>query len=369
MAGLPPKWIDEELQPAPQRTETVGLTYMPALDGLRTIAVSAVLCEHFLGSEIGLAGAGVRLFFVISGYLISHILMSARSKGGARGQILRAFYARRTLRIFPAYYFALGISFVLSLEGMRETALWHLFYATNILFFLTNDWNPWPADHLWSLAVEEQFYLVWPILLLFAPLKRYGLAIVLAFVVMFASRGLLLWAFPNDEGPALQLLMPVHLDAFAGGALLALAEARGWLRPSVKAVIVLLGIVLAPLALGSGEWSQTSYYLVGYTLEIFTFAAMIIFARYGGKAAQLTLGNAAIVFLGKRSYGIYLYHNFIFAAFVFVPGETLQRAGWRPLLVGSLLSILAASLSWRYVERPLLHFKAAVPYVGRSTPD
>jgi len=142
-----------------------GIRYCPEIDGLRALAAICVLIGHLYSLEFGLAGSGVRLFFCISGYLITHILLSAHASGGT-GQILRAFFVRRVLRIFPPYYLALGIALALNAYDIRDTALWHLTFTTNIMLALRGEWEPIITGHLWSLAVEEQFYLLWPAALL-----------------------------------------------------------------------------------------------------------------------------------------------------------------------------------------------------------
>src|SRR4051794_35296056 len=116
---------------------------------------------------------GVFLFFVISGYLITGILLRGRQRivagDGSRGQLLRSFYIRRTLRIWPAFYAVLAIAWLCDLTGLRDTIWWHATFTSNILFYIKNEWLPWPTAHLWSLSVEEQFYLLWPLLILSVP--------------------------------------------------------------------------------------------------------------------------------------------------------------------------------------------------------
>ncbi len=153
-------------------------TRIRALDGLRALAVLAVVLEHFgpvhLAELVHPGRLGVRLFFVLSGFLITGILLEARAAGGpaATGSILRAFFVRRALRLLPLFYVVLAISCVFS-PSVREGWLWHATYQTNHYIAILGGW-PTAFAHAWSLAVEEQFYLVWPWIILLLPLRALG---------------------------------------------------------------------------------------------------------------------------------------------------------------------------------------------------
>ncbi len=148
-------------------------SYRPQLDGLRAIAVMAVVFQHFAPSGwskvIPWGGLGVTLFFVLSGYLITGILLKGREEPG----MLRHFYIRRALRIFPVYYATLLIAALLAIPPVRETFWWHAFYLSNVLFALKNSYFG-AVSPFWSLAVEQHFYLIWPWVVLFVPRKRLG---------------------------------------------------------------------------------------------------------------------------------------------------------------------------------------------------
>jgi peptidoglycan/LPS O-acetylase OafA/YrhL len=146
--------------------------YSPQLDALRAFAVAGVLYSHFWQEESGAGHLGVRLFFVLSGFLITGILLSLRPTATSGGTALRGlsiFYVRRAIRIWPAYFLLLGTAISLNLQNIRDTALWHALFASNILFSLRNEYVPWVTAPWWSLSVEEQFYLVWPFLMLLPP--------------------------------------------------------------------------------------------------------------------------------------------------------------------------------------------------------
>jgi len=140
--------------------------YLPQLDAIRAIAVLFVMVFHFIPGVdryAPLRSIGVRLFFVLSGFLITGILTASRDR--PTGLALRTFYARRFLRIVRLCYFALFVAFVFNISVVRSTLGWHLAYLTNVLIYARGAWRG-AVSHFWSLAVEEQFYLVWPWLML-----------------------------------------------------------------------------------------------------------------------------------------------------------------------------------------------------------
>src|SRR5260370_11051113 len=167
----------------------VSERYLPEIDGLRAIAFLGVLISHYL-YEPSVAGYfGVVLFFVISGFLITDILVASRAKAENTTDLFRRllhFYVRRCIRLWPVFYVTLLITFIVY-PGARASALWHIFQISNIFYSGTKDWHPWPLAHFWSLNVEEQFYLLWPLLILFTPRRMLGVC------VMLAAIGGLIW--------------------------------------------------------------------------------------------------------------------------------------------------------------------------------
>ncbi|TIX66735.1 MAG: acyltransferase, partial [Mesorhizobium sp.] len=145
------------------------------LDALRAVAVTMVLYAHFLapGGASFVGHLGVRLFFVLSGFLITRLLIDARDAAAYEaGPALRAFYIRRMLRIFPPYFAVLGLVWLTDLEHSRGSLIWHALYLSNFWYALRNEWTPWLLCHFWSLSIEEQFYLAWPLIVLLAPRRR-----------------------------------------------------------------------------------------------------------------------------------------------------------------------------------------------------
>jgi peptidoglycan/LPS O-acetylase OafA/YrhL len=308
---------------------TGPLTYRPQLDGLRAVAVVAVLFTHFWYLDSGAGHMGVRLFFVLSGYLITSILLH-------EGLTL-SFYVRRAARLWPAFYLALLIAWALDLNGIRWSWKWHAAQLSNIFLVRHGNWTiAWPIDHLWSLNVEEQFYLVWPILIGLTPRRLIVPLLCLIALVAPIYRAVLGDEFTN-------LLPFASLDALAAGGLIAVASKRlGW-----------LGLATSPLVVwaifgGAPQW-------LSEVIEVGTlvsFCALVLKASEGiGGLTGKMLGSRLLIGLGKISYGIYLYHLFVKAAF--------SHFGWPydngPLtfFACSATTILIAWLSYHFLEHPL----------------
>jgi peptidoglycan/LPS O-acetylase OafA/YrhL len=204
--------------------------YMPQLDGLRALAVALVAYSHWIPLKyqtfFGFGIAGVQLFFVLSGFLITGILLRCRELPERRNA-LRSFYARRFLRIFPLYYATLAACYVLGVNSARSSIFWHLAYLSNFYFFNLGGWEG-PLSHFWSLAVEEQFYLIWPAIVLFVPQRYLAASIVGLWLSGVASRAVLPALLPETR---LIIALPnMNFDALGLGAILAGAELHPILR-------------------------------------------------------------------------------------------------------------------------------------------
>ncbi len=204
-----------------------ALKYMKQLDGLRAMAVLAVLWTHYLPEEFWLfgiywGGYGVRLFFVLSGFLITGILLKSRQYiiQGKQCSLfaIRQFYIRRFLRIFPLYYAILALAVLIAMPQVKEAIVWHISYLSNVYFALQGRFYG-SAGHLWSLAVEEQFYLLWPWVILFLP-RRWLLPTIIIFIGIAP-----LFRFTSTvvgvNLVAIWVLTPGACDALCLGALLA----------------------------------------------------------------------------------------------------------------------------------------------------
>ncbi|MGC6488217.1 MAG: acyltransferase family protein [Planctomycetota bacterium] len=377
------------------------------LDGVRGLAILLVVFFH-LPTEPGWGGAlgltlpfgwmGVQLFFVLSGFLITRILL--RDKGDRLGAYLKRFYVRRVLRIFPLYY---GYLLVLALVYAATAVPAQL--ETYWPYLTTFTWNWTRADagweesnrfvHLWSLSVEEQFYLFWPLLVFALPRRGVQLAAVAAivgcpfvrmsFADVYAARGL--DAYTVYDATYWNTLG--QLDAFAWGALLALAPAATLARVPARAALAVaaaaflvagvgwqlytvappapladahLEVTLAtagywfPLGLPTPLGAASAQHVWGYTLIDMLSAALVLYAVT--RPPTWLLANRVVVDVGQVSYGMYVLHLPVLALVTWLGAGALEVTSWAGAVV-YLATLYGASkavfLLW---ERPFLRLKA-----------
>jgi peptidoglycan/LPS O-acetylase OafA/YrhL len=359
----------------------------PELDALRALAVILVVWSHTVGGDLGVGESrvggyhGVTLFFVISGFLITGILLDARrsiAEGFASPQFaLRAFYIRRFLRIFPVYYAVLFIAFATGYDAVRAELGWHLAYLSNWYFAHRGGFGNSTA-HLWSLAVEEQFYLAWPWFALLLP--RGGLAWTIGGMILAGplTRLALAHAHGNAHELAVWIITPAVLDSLGLGCLLAylsretsLADrfAQGALVVAVslaalrETVLPLDGSVTLHAALSLTPWALLCVWLVHRASRGFP-----------GRIGRL-LRAGPLLYVGKVSYGIYLVHLFVMVGvprlerMLGLDALTLSQPGWRHFALVMPVSLVAAALSWRFLEEPINSLKARFPYAPRARPE
>ena len=364
----------------------------PALDGLRGVAVLMVLSFHFLhiDGEGGVAErtllaasrsgwAGVDLFFVLSGFLITGILLDARGAPGYFG----AFYARRVLRIFPLYYAYLAVLFLVvpllsSLDVKPGTQGWLWTYLGNVLFAREGGFEASPyTGHFWSLAVEEQFYLAWPLVVWVLPRRRLALVCLGLVAGAFALRlGIHRTTF---NATAAYVLTPARMDALALGALVAVAarEPSWWPRVRRGAPWLLAASAAAVAAV----WVHQGGLFGGDpVVQVWAFgplaagfAALVVLTVDPAPSSRLsrTLSRPWLRGAGKYSYGLYVLHYPIFLGLeaagltsLALSGATGSRlAGVLAFAaVAGLATFAAALLSWNLLEKPFLRWKDRVPY-------
>lgn len=327
--------------------------YRPDIDGLRTIAVGGVLLCHFK-VELAAGGfAGVDVFFVISGYLITGLILADIERNTFR---FKAFYIRRARRLFPALFATLAGSLIaatllFSPERMQEFALSAIAATlsfSNVLFWLQHGYfdaasNLKPLLHTWSLSVEEQFYLLWPLTIVV--LVRNRLSVVAALILLFATSLVanLIW---REHSSAIFYLLPFRVFEFAIGALVIFAERRLARGNTASEVYVALG--LAMIAVSYVIFDETSRFpsLLALLPCIGTALALL-----GGRAriGGLLLRNPLVVEIGKRSYSLYLVH---WPIIVFYEYATLKPMGWKTALWLTALTLLLGWLMHAFAEQP-----------------
>jgi len=370
---------DESLATAP--VSSARRVHVPALDGMRGIGILAVMVIHFARVDPGgfgvhaewkaavdVAAFALPMFFVLSGFLITGILLETREKP----HYFRNFYVRRALRILPLYYGVLALLFVVHPSwgrglGGTSSPLWLWTYVANFEMARRGHCTYAFLCHFWSLTVEEQYYLVWP-LIVFALRPRRLLAICailgVASVILRIA-----FTFVWHNSAAAYVLTPCQLDPLcAGGALAVLVRKRSLLDLRVVARFAVSISVAAFFLLRWYKQPMMSRQVVvgGPLLLCFLVGGIILLAIGESGFFRAVLGTRPLTFLGKYSYGLYVFHSplmpFLDRCF---PRSDLGRALGSPragLAVSVLMSITAtlvvAIASFELVEKRFLRLKA-----------
>jgi peptidoglycan/LPS O-acetylase OafA/YrhL len=354
-----------------------GRGYMSQLDALRFFAIMGVIVQHnwrprplpWIFGPLDWGMLGVRLFFVLSGFLITGILIGGRETGERDPErrlfFVRQFYVRRFLRIFPIYYLTLVLVLASGVEPARQVWPWLFSYTTNVYIWHNLHWIG-HLSHFWTLAVEEQFYLVWPWLMLFLP-RRWLVPLLVALVCLAPLYRLYAsfhYAADAAYGGYTSFTLAVGvLDSLGLGALLAFAASadRGGERLRRVLTRVVLPVGAAGYVTLLAVWRYGDARHVPLALAETTLA--LIFCWLVGGAARGFRGPVGavfewrpIVYLGRISYGIYIFHNLVPVAFGAAAtrlGIGYEDVGVLNFVVSSLATFALAALSWRLFEGPI----------------
>jgi peptidoglycan/LPS O-acetylase OafA/YrhL len=332
------------------------------IDGLRFFAVFAVICGHWdwfghkFSELITSASRGVDLFFVISGFLITLGLIRSKEKTQTTGTSLYKFYMRRFLRIFPIYYLTVFILLFFYYDRMSGTIWWYLLYLCNFHSIKIQDWGI--AGHFWSLSVEEQFYLVWPFIILLVPNKRLSFVIIASVFLSLAAKTY--WLITSAPFWFAYMHPLGALDTLALGALLAYLYSfhqdmlKRVLNNTPVTIFVIAQMVICMSLLYSPHYNFI--HQIGIRTSFGLFSMWLIGrAAFGfGGILGYTLDSPPLRYIGKISYAIYLFH-------VFVPGILLglkypENLNLRFLMYG-VVTIGMASVSWYLFESRILKLK------------
>jgi len=374
-----PEHIDA-VDPPNGITATKELRHIPALDGIRACAIGGVLGVHAGVPGFGSGWLGVDLFFALSGFLITTLLLSEWSDTGRVA--LRKFWVRRFLRLMPAYFlYALGISVaiwywpgsVISNHGgwsPQEFTLALWFYLMNFPP-MGGIWNGQELTiHLWSLAVEEQYYLLWPIFLC-AVLKysrrlvpvAWGLfAVVFVYFVFFATdeqRGSMLYARGISLFLASAVAVSLHRFRTHGAWL-------NYLRQRTSGLLMIAVIVTLAASLMTTRDTlteeQVRHFLLPVLVAVYVAAVAAVWYGSIGGFWKYFLTNPVVIYIGKISYGIYLYHEVArvftwWATGTLLSGIPRYVAYGTKLTIYVFLSIALAGVSYHFFERRFLKLK------------
>lgn len=351
--------------------------YVPALDGIRTIAVALVILYHL--SVPGFQGGllGVAVFFTLSGYLITTNLVNSKLRHDSFR--LKTFWFRRFRRLLPAVITTLLAVLFLTVAFTPESTTKHSWQALSALFYV-NNWYTiaagesyfdkfaglGPLDHMWSLSIEEQFYLIWPLILvaLFTLLRGRRRIVAATVALSIASFGLMWWLAANGND---HTRIYEGTDTRAGGLLLgaALAIALAFRRnDGAKATLnrglsFMLGVIglVSVIALSMRTTQQGIFLYQGGLLLVTIATVLMIMAGLNRESVfSRVLGCTPLRWIGERSYGIYLWHLPIIA---FLPRQWLPGAAdnaavaWASSLGVAVGSVVLAAISWKVLEDPI----------------
>ena len=386
------------------------MTYRPDIDGLRAVAVIAVILFHLNANWLPGGFLGVDIFFVISGYLIGGILYRELSTGTFS---LKRFYLRRMRRILPAFFAVVVFTLIVGAQLMvpgsdewntaRSSAKWSVFFGGNFFSALNTDYfaptvEVQPLNHLWSLAVEEQFYFIYPLILwaimgiikrILPPASSSLTRCINVVLTALAIASFALAFLPISlHGTALVSYYLPHLrfGELLIGAILAVAVAQGNLQPSAKtatfvgslSILVLIACLILP-------FPNTTPWFPGFAAALPCIAsAGIIYAGARPYWFASALSHRAVVFVGKISYSLYLWHWPLLAFAHYALGRELSNT---VLAATALLIVLLSLASYYLIEQPLRHLQwsfgrtglvyyllptllvAGLYMQGRTTPD
>jgi peptidoglycan/LPS O-acetylase OafA/YrhL len=331
-----------------------------------------VLFQHWLPGSwqvVDTGAIGVTGFFVLSGYLITGNLRRSKP-GNSFWQVAKPFYLRRALRILPAYYAAVAVAWALNLSYVRSAWPWFMLHSTNILFFREQAWGE-GVGHFWSLAVEEQFYLVWPLLVLLVPTRFLGRLLV----ALVIAGPLIRWALLVYTGTFFSSALPfASLDLFAMGALLGWLQ--GQIRPSAGALLS-AGLALLASYVGLEAWGGVVQATLGPSALALLASVVLTGLLYPGEGLVWRVWRwRPFVFLGKISYGMYLYHLFfpvltyrvLFRLAARAPSAAARQAvldsqqAPATLVIMFVVLVVAAACSWYLLEQPFRRWQRLFPY-------
>lgn len=354
------------------------MKYIPGLNGLRAVAAIMVVIYHWTQPFVEKnpnfkyfilnGNFGVNIFFVLSGFLITTILLNEKNKHlsevGNKKKIIFNFYARRFLRIFPIYYLTISLVYFIKLPGFSENLLFYVSYTENFNIFLNSSWDSF--SHTWSLAVEEQFYLIWPFVILFTT-KDKLLPVLITFILIGPIFSIFQTYIIKNTLNAF-ILTPSCFDAFGLGALLAYFYINNSLEILKKNVKIALPISILLFIYWQMAPTGGHFQYIKRINESIIACGLILFclSKNYVRIRDRILENKVMYYLGLVSYGIYLFHYSI--PYLYSILNTNYWGVIQPIsifihyLIMFLILVAMSFLSYYIIEKPILKFKNKFDY-------
>ncbi len=338
------------------------------LDALRAVAIAVVMLHHYINPPILLSGFGVTFLFVLSGYFATNTLLKLRKRMDSgrtdMGGAVKDFYMRRYLRICPMYFLVLLLTALFNVEGARDSLPWNAFFLANIQTVLSGQWNG-RFSPMWSLSFLEQFYLIWPFVVLVLPRRRLVPVLIFLTALGPAWRLICYW---QDLSAINWSVSPLSsCDAVGCGALLAVAR------------LGMVGEMVLPRLTWVARWIGVPGYLLlvlakglhvppWYTEVVIPLVASLAFmglaekaSRGFGGVAGAVLNNETLAHIGRMSYSIFLIHTFaeLLLPHVGLMGRILD-SNYRFLILIPC-TVTLANVAWRWIERPIQELRRRMP--------
>jgi len=348
--------------------------YYPALDGLRGLAILLVVVYHNFGfiNYSSFGWLGVDLFFVLSGFLITDILLQTLGKRN----FLKNFYLRRVLRIFPLYYLCLILFLIIipRFELLPDSnyyvanQAWLWSYLQNWLYIFRGNDNTVSLHHLWSLAVEEQFYLVWPLVILLFRKPKYLMVLLVLMLVGVMALRLWIWTYDVSDLSYYKLYTFTRIDGLCIGCMIAVMRRinLSFLKKYTSLIILFFAVINFAFFFINRSYQFSFPYLalVGYTTFAVIFGLLVNEAVSGhSRLINQVFSLRPLRFLGRISYGLYIFHwpLYLLLRRWLEPRLTGEMpAISAPMLVSIIATAAAIGISWliyRYYENYFLKLK------------
>jgi peptidoglycan/LPS O-acetylase OafA/YrhL len=350
--------------------------HYPALDGLRGVASLLVVVYHNFGfiNYFFFGWLGVDLFFVLSGFLITGILLKTRHSPN----YLKNFYLRRILRIFPLYYLTLIVFFVffplfkitsLPIEYYIQNQQWFWVYLQNWLFiFYPPQTSIVSLHHLWSLAVEEQFYLLWPFVVFLFKKPNNLSYLLIALLMAVITLRFILWNFQIENLAYFNLYTFSRIDGICIGSLLSVLREVNYKAINRYFTLIVLGLAALNFVFYFFNRQNQFYYpylaIAGYTTFAIIFGLLVNEGVEGGNTViNKILSFSLLRFFGSISYGLYVFHWPLYLLLApglekwFIDHKTFIDASLAASLIATALSVLLAYLSFHFFEKKFLLLK------------